>query len=102
MSAFKIGEILIGQNLIFETQCNGMECEIIGGLSLRRWENRATKEIGMSPLYLVRWADGIISAQAPHELRRRKPPPSDSHERTYMQKWRDMAGKAPQPVGVPA
>jgi hypothetical protein len=36
----------------------------------------------------------------PEEALRRRPP-SDSHERTYMEKWRDMAGKAPQRVGEP-
>ena len=97
---FKVGEILIGQNMIMVTRCNGMECEVIGGLEMRDWRCEITGDFGQSMTYEVRWADGGVTVQEQNELRRRKPPAADSNERRFVQLWRDMAGKLSQ--GVPA
>lgn len=102
MSDFKIGEILIGQNHVMTTDRNGMECEIIGALEMRAGRIGGVGPIETSLAYRVRWADGKEWGAKPVHLRRRKPPAADSHERTYMQMWRDMASKAPQREGVPA
>lgn len=100
MSApFKVGEVVIGQSHMATTDLNGMEGEVIGGLMMR------TGRVGGRPIietrlqYLVRWADGREWNATPQYLRRRKPPAADSNERMYVQKWRDMAGKAPQRQG---
>lgn len=92
MSApFKVGDICILQNCV-ALENNGKECTITGGLELRN-----TRNFGWVVTYRVEAEDGETYSPTPSQLRRR--PPSDSHERTYMQKWRDMAGKAPQRVG---
>jgi hypothetical protein len=61
----------------------------------------ATGSDQLTVCHFVEWADGTTRSCAAYNLRRRRPP-SDSHERTYIQLWRDMAGKAPQRQGEPA
>lgn len=72
---FKVGEIVVGQNITSQPEYNGMEAEIIGGLEPRRCHRNATGEVlGTVMTYAVRWANGLVTAQEPHKLRRRKPP----------------------------
>lgn len=102
MSApFKVGEILVGQDFFRNPRRNGMECEVVGGLALHHWRCTTTGEIGKGMNYEVKWSDGSVTVQAPHQLRRRRPPAADSHERTFMADIHKLADKAPQKVGEP-
>lgn len=102
MSDFKLGEVVIGQGFVSHPQYNGLECEIVEELRHRDGRLLRDNSLIKASFYKVRWSNGEENGVFPQNLRRRKPPASDSHERTYMQMWRDMAGKAPQPVGEPA
>jgi hypothetical protein len=75
MSAqFKVGDICVGQNFVVSKKRNGMECEVIGGLEWRRSIN-VTSLIERDILcYMVRWADGGETCQAPIFLRYKNPP----------------------------
>jgi hypothetical protein len=70
---FKVGEICIGQNFLTNTECNGMEREIIGGLELREWMTPDGRK-GMDMSYMVRWADGHECSQIGYNLRPKRPP----------------------------
>lgn len=74
MAKFSVGEIAIGQNHTRSLECNGMECEIIGGLSLRKAINLHTLEKERKLFYRVAWADGMITCTSEHNLRKKKPP----------------------------
>lgn len=74
MDVFKVGEAVIGQNFIVSTELNGMEAEIIGGLTMRRGFDAVTLEFAETMCYEVMWATGAVSLQEPWYLRRRKPP----------------------------
>jgi hypothetical protein len=100
MSAqFGIGTMVEGKNYIFWPELNGMQCSIVEGLAIRTGTCVKSGVISTKPTYIVEWASGLVSLAAPYNLRRRKPPAADSNERTFMQRWRDMADKAPQRVG---
>lgn len=92
---FKIGEIVVGQNFTVTTKYNGMEAEIIGGLEFRRARTSHGK-LERGSMYRVQWADGKITSQFPHELRRKKPP---KREIDTVVAWSDCAWR---PAGVPA
>lgn len=96
MSAqFKVGDICVGQNLIYCPEINGMECTIVEGLEMRKWV-LDNGEKGESLTYVVIWSDGERTAQAPHELRRKQPP---KREIDTVVSWKNCAW---QPAGVPA
>lgn len=72
---FKVGDICIGQNFVYATQYNGMECEIVGAPYIGPCVGAVTGEYyPPALLYPVLWADGDVSVQMAHELRLRKPP----------------------------
>lgn len=76
MSNFKVGEICIGQNMIYTTQYNGMECTVTGELTVRAYKCRDTGVRMHGVGYRVRWADGKVTFTKHHNLRR-KPPQQD-------------------------
>jgi hypothetical protein len=93
MSNFKVGEVLILQNCFYPSN-NGRECTVVAGMAERRSECS-----GLTLCYLIEVGDGVEYAALPSQLRRRKPPQSDSNERMHMELWRDMAGKVVQREG---
>jgi hypothetical protein len=99
---FKVGEVVIGCNHISHPEYNGCEAVVTSPLEFADGINLRTGERSCDFRYTVWWADGSVTRALPVHLRRRKPPAADSNERTFMQKWRDMADKAPQRVEVPA
>lgn len=72
---FKVGEVLVGQNFLVNTECNGQECVVIRGLAPsinRSWNTGDFLDI--SNVYEVQWSDGDICVVAPRNLRRKRPP----------------------------
>ena len=97
MSAFMVGEIVVGRNFVRQTQRNGAECEIIGPLQLRRLVYAdAPSESVMA--YRVRWANGDIESQPPIRLRKRRPPSTDESE--SRQAMLDCIERAKRGAGV--
>lgn len=72
---FKVGDVCVGQNLTKDPAYNGVECVIIGALSLRN-----LRTTGWCLAYRVEWVDGEITSQRQHELRLKKPPKKQSGE----------------------
>lgn len=73
---FKVGDICIGQNMVWTTHYNGMDCEIVGPLELRRIVDLSKDGQLIDELcYHVRWADGEETAVPPEKLRRKPPKP---------------------------
>lgn len=105
MTALKVGDICVGQNLLYDTKGNGMLCEVIGGE-----EYFMCYPIGgglpyEELCYEVKWADGAVTAQTRHELRKIDPPSAaDAASRQAMLDCIERAQKAAQPqaelVGV--
>lgn len=96
---FKVGEICIGQYFVIDTELNGMECEIIGGLENAVGIDRL-RRIHMGPAYLVRWANAEVSSVYPHNLRRK--PPKQSTDAWATEMVKQVTKPAHQPEGVPA
>lgn len=97
MSDFKVGEILVGQNHIINTEKNGMECEVIGDLVMRTGYPGGLNLPPETKLqYLVRWANGQEWNACPQYLRRRKPPTTG--EQSIM----SLLLTTPQREGAPA
>ena len=82
---FKIGDVCEGQNFVRSPDRNGMQCTIIGGLEIRRGRIPQTTESFECLMYRVHWADDDITAQPPYNLRKKRPPASDSGERSIME-----------------
>jgi hypothetical protein len=100
MSNFKVGDIAVWQNQIGDwAHLNDKEVLITGDLSFNYLET-----VGPAMCYEVDLpnSQGRRMFALPTELRRRKPPQSDSMERMHMQLWRDLAGKAVQREGEAA
>lgn len=74
---FKLKDICIGQHLHPKSKYNGAECEIIGGLEMRGFLRVHTGEYDEAVCYKVQWADGYVTSQYPHQLRRKPPKQSD-------------------------
>lgn len=74
MSEFKIHEVATGQNHIYDTALNGMECEIIEGLQIRRLTHKVSGLNDYRECYRVKWANGKILCAQPGYLRKKKPP----------------------------
>lgn len=68
-----INDVCIGQHFVIDTDRNGMECVIIGGLQDGIGFDRLGV-IRMGPAYLVHWADGEEGVVAPRNLRKKRPP----------------------------
>jgi hypothetical protein len=96
---FKVGEVVIGCNHISHPEYNGCEGVVISPLEYGEGVNLRTGEFNRDFRYTVQWVNGSVSRALPINIRRRRPPASDSNERMYVQMWRDMADKAPQRVG---
>lgn len=91
MSSFSVGDLAVGQNARWDFTRNGMDCEVVLGLEVRPyWRRDIGGEICMAPCYVVRWADGEISAALPDQLRRRPEPPN----------WEKLAMPAALPVAA--
>lgn len=95
---FKVGEICIMQHLTECPEYNGEECVITGDLAPRigLFKSGEFRDI---LAYEVAINGGFGLAYA-HQLRRRKPPTTDSGEQRIIAMLRDA--KAPQRVGEPA
>lgn len=99
MSApFKVGDVVIGQHFVVNLECNGQEAVVISAVEFGGFRNADGTPEECNACEIL-WADGTQEWQKPYHLRLRKPPAADSHERTFMRKWRDMSGKAPQRQG---
>jgi hypothetical protein len=97
---FAVGEICRIQGLLNRAECNGEMVEILSG---EHEDNDAhNPNIFYSDWYAVKSKSGARWLVRRGNMRRVKPPAADSNERTHMQRWRDMADKAPQRVEVPA
>jgi hypothetical protein len=94
----KVGDVVIGQHFTVNLECNGQEAVVISPVKLGIF-NCADGSVGFFHACEILWADGCQEWQKPYRLHLRKPPASDANERMHVQKWRDMAGKAPQRVG---
>jgi hypothetical protein len=99
---FKPGEIATGQNFVDFPEHNGEDLTIIKGAHFGLTIDKMDRVVRDGVTYEVESTRGERFHCDPSHLRRRKPPTADSNERMYVQKWRDMAGKAPQRVEVPA
>lgn len=93
---FKVGDICIGQNHIFDLEYNGMECEIIEAFGLHDWHDPDTYETGKEFGYIVLWADGVEAISNSCYIRKKQPPQS---AKAIM---RAAILKAKQPLMVPA
>lgn len=71
--AFKVGEVCVGQNFIYDLAYNGTECVIIGEFR-ERMSIYDSGDITVSPCYKVEWADGTITDVDHRNLRRKQPP----------------------------
>lgn len=96
---FAVGEICRIVETRYYPELLGTEVKIMSAPLMFRDVNSGEMEVGYGTDLVHK---GISISPRESFLRRRRPPASDSHERTYMQKWRDMAGKAPQRERVPA
>lgn len=72
-NVFKVGDVCVGQYFLTHTEYNGMECEVIEGLALRRWYTDSGRA-GEDLCYRVRWANGYVSSQQGYNLRPKRPP----------------------------
>lgn len=86
---FKVGEILIAQNLN-ELARNGMEVELIGDWQYRQIGevDHAAKQIKTveKECYQIKFPDGEIRNAQPHQLRRKLPPSTDINTKVS---WED-------------
>lgn len=71
---FKVGEVLVGQNHIRNTEYNGMECIVTGELKMRRFTYIGYTDLYEEMRYKVQWANGIITSASQFTLRRKQPP----------------------------
>jgi hypothetical protein len=101
-SPFKPGEIAIGQNFADFPEHNGEDLLVIEAARFGPTIDKMDRVVRTGVTYKVESTNGEQFHCDPSHLRRRKPPAADSNERTFMQKWRDMADKAPQRIEVPA
>lgn len=73
MSKFKVGDIIIGQNFIFNLSYNGLEGEVIAAEKIRRTRKRNTNEIDNVLSYLILWSNNNMTAQKEFNLRKKPP-----------------------------
>lgn len=74
MSTFKVGEVCVGINFIFDTQYNGVECVIVAPARPMTSINQASKIVSSDAKYEVKWNDGKLDFVRPRNLRRKQPP----------------------------
>lgn len=78
MSGFRVGDVVIAQNLVEKPCFNGAEGEVIKVCENWPAVGATTGRKYLLPIaYRVAWRDGSVSAQAPHELRLKRPPSWD-------------------------
>lgn len=73
---FKVGEICVGQRFDYDTDRNGVECEVQGyAVGGGTFYHTPTKEPWAikGPAYRVRWADGEWSWVAEFNLKKKPP-----------------------------
>lgn len=93
MSAqFKVGEIAIFQNAMFNLSINGQEVEIIGGLHEYIGEVTGLRRQG----YRIRLPCGRASNALPHQLRKKNPP--STGEQAIMALFNNVASRKRVPV----
>lgn len=96
---FKVGEIVVGQNMILVPHLNGVDLEVIGDLELRVFLDAITGKVNPAEFrYLIRCPDGIEWAALPHQLRRKQPPQSYTGELRII----ELFNVQPVKVGEPA
>ncbi len=96
---FKVGEVVIGQNFVIDIEYNGMEAIVISAPEFTGiiYPDGLIETCNACE---VKWESGLREWQKISHLRRRKPPATDTGERTFMAEIRKLA--APQRVGEPA
>lgn len=75
---FKVGEVLVGQNHIFEKHRNGMECTVIGSLKKCSGFFRGSGKVEFFDGYQVHWANGDVTNSKQKYLRRKQPPAGEA------------------------
>lgn len=96
---FAVGEVCRIVGAEYFPELIGREVTIAGPRQ-RATDTRSGEPYDGYPVDMIYKGYYIIAQESC--LRRRRPPTSDSNERMYMKKWREMADKAPQRVGEPA
>lgn len=87
MKPFNVGDIAVGQNFAHATFRNGMECEIVKGLEVRKGRLVHNGVKINEPMYMAKWADGELTGVLPAYLRRK---PSRSDDAWLMQKMNQI------------
>lgn len=95
MTTFKVGDIAVGQNFNIDVHRNGMVCTVVGPLEFREAANNHDGKVTTGLRYRVQWADGVVTVQEPHFLRRQAPP---QREIDTVVSWSDCAWKPSQQV----
>lgn len=102
MDTFSIGEIAIGQGFLVNTDFNGVEGEITGGLAPRLSVNKSTGEVVLIESYQITWASGEKEHVAPKNLRKKKPRNRDITEtRENPISWDDVKTFEGEPIWQP-
>jgi len=77
-AAFKVGDVATGQAFVYNTEYNGMDCEIIAPLA-SYWAKHPAGHTRVAQFYRVRWPDGSVNLVRPIHLRPKKPAPRNRH-----------------------
>jgi hypothetical protein len=77
---FKVGEIAILQNGSVYIELNETECEIIGGLEMRKGRDPVTFQSTAGEMYLIRAVNNKVLNVYPRNLRKKRPPQQYSGE----------------------
>ena len=93
-AAFKVGDVATGQAFVYNTEYNGMDCEIIAPLA-SYWAKHPAGHTRVAQFYRVRWPDGSVNLVRPIHLRPKKPP---RREIDTVVSWADCRW---QPVKAP-
>lgn len=89
IETFEVGEIAIGQALVYTTQFNGAECRVVGPLEIRKGKHPIAGAVPML-CYEVTWETGENLLVSPKNLRKKHPPKSQREIDTVVH-WKDCA-----------
>lgn len=74
MSAFKVGEVAIGQHFDTYPELNGADLVVTEPLAVREWHVARSDAWQSGLSYVVRTPDGVEGCVKPHNLRKKRPP----------------------------
>jgi hypothetical protein len=93
---FSVGEIAVAQNAVRATELNGVEVEVVQALHSVFGIRIDTNELGAFEVYTIRLPNGEFASALPHQLRKRKPPPT----REQVSTWNDVIVWRPRESAV--